>query len=306
MSQSQLSHSLHALAQALEQLATTLEQQQQHPDVVARDARALMAITQKIKSGAATAAIKKEPDQHIGARHQKDFLKKWLGQKKIMAVSIVNSLRADSYLYNLVDFLADHYHHLEAFYETLKKNQGIKKNFTFKTPSKQSLKYIRQWCSLLQQHEMIDEFTSSETEIFVDINEIHKATQFIYGYWLEILLRLEAGNVMRANIDKISSFDIAGSVHIIKPDGSGSELDLLVMLNQKVYWFECKSGIIQSYYERFKQHRRLLQLPANQSFVVIPSGDGNVAIQTMKRSGMGTLFATDIATQLEEIFLRHN
>ena len=106
---------------------------------------------------------------------------------------------------------------------------------------------------------------------------------------------------MRKNIDKISSFDIMAQVEVQTPDRKTSELDLLLMINEKIYWFECKSGQIGAkYYNLFKKHKKYLQLPELQSFLLVPEMNLNQAEAVKQRSGMTLLYATQLENQLNK------
>ena len=297
---SQLTQSIHELSEAIEQLAAVLEQQKSTDnDIHVRQFSLLVKrfseSAQKIDSGrniASPSAIKE--------KHQKDFLKNWLAKKRILVADSLENLRADEYLFKTVDFLADHYTHLNDFYKQLKAHQSIKKNFTYNA-TQQSINYIQKWCGMLRKDKIIDSFSNTgHLSIFVDIAEMHKATNFIYGYWLEVLLRREIAILMNHYLPVIYSFDILSQVNVMKPDTTPTEFDLLLMINQKIFWFECKSGSISSYFEKFREHRLLLNLNEFQSHLVIPHVDAGIAQHTRKRAGMNTLFGTTLETQLRQ------
>ncbi|MBK9961549.1 MAG: hypothetical protein IPP06_09565 [Saprospiraceae bacterium] len=102
----------------------------------------------------------------------------------------------------------------------------------------------------------MDKFSEDRSNnLEIEIAEIHDATMFIYGHWLEILLRSKLASLLHKNLDRLESFDLLSQVVILKPDGTNSELDLLLMINERVYWFECKSGVIKDYFENLKNTR---------------------------------------------------
>lgn len=300
MSQNQLlTQSLLELSEAIKKLADVLSIQSKADNEI--HIRQFALIVNRFSQ---TAGQLQQPanltNESVKKKHEKGYIVKWLKQKNIISVDSVDNLKADEYLHQAVDYLAEHYNHLKDFYKQLKYQQNIRKNFTHKT-TQQSINYIQKWCNMLQQHQLIDRFElPNDSEIFVDIAEVHTATNFIYGYWLEVLLRREIAQWMHKNLDKIHSFDIVSQAHILKPDRTKSEIDLLLMLNQRIYWFECKSGIIKEYYAKFNEHRNLFHLNEKQSFLVIPHKDSNIALEARKRADMTTLFGTELELQLEE------
>lgn len=298
-----ISQSLIQLSDAIEQLAMILaEQKHLDNDVRVKELSVLVnkfsKQTQQIQS-----PKPKNWKQKIKAAHQQGYLKQWLLQKGITAGTYKDNLHVNSKLYTLADYLADHYTKLRPFYEQLKKHQVLKRDFEIST-SKKSIKYIRQWCNMLHRNKIIDafQFLDNSKMIDVDIAEIHNATSFINGNWLEIFLRREIAIVLRKNLDKIKSFDILAQVEITKPSTQSSELDVLIMLNGKIYWFECKSGNIGStYYNRFREHRVLMQLPTQQSLLVVPMMQQHQARLARKNSGMTMLHGTNLNKQLQKL-----
>ena len=206
-----ISKTLLLLAEALEQLALIIAQEEGQNKQ--EQVKQLEVIRQKIKK--IETGDKEQLYRQIRQKHRKGYIKNWLVQKNIYTGKATDSLRVDNKLYQVADFLADHYRHLQDFYKQLKKHQVIKKDFVYKTP-KQSIKYIRKWGKMLFENKIIDAFQFLDNEkIDVDIAEIHRTTYFINGYWLEIFLRRELAKLMRKHIDKIQSFDILAQAEIV-------------------------------------------------------------------------------------------
>jgi hypothetical protein len=303
-----LSASLIELSDAIEQLAHIIAQQGERDQDI--HIKQFSLIVKKFKD--TTSEAQKALGQPeippvsskaalIKASHKKGYLKNWLEERGLQVVDSSSSLQVDDYLFGAVDFLADHYQHLVEFYKQLKRHQSIKKNFTHYT-AKNSINYIMKWCEMLKQHQLIDAFTvSHESEVFVDIAEIHSAAQFIYGYWLEVLLRKEVAQVLNDHITDIHSFDVLSQINIVKPNEQFTEFDLMLMLNDEVYWFECKSGVIQNYFKKFAEHRQLMKLTEKNAFLVIPGRMPGIAAHTLKRAGMTTLYGTELEHKLKEI-----
>lgn len=297
-----LSQALLELSDAIEQLALALAQQSNEDRNIG--IRKIAVVTKHFKKLQQQLKLESKSRTNYSAlikqKHQKNWLKNFLIKRQIITGDHLNHLRVDKRLLETARFLANHFIELEDFYRQLKRHQYLKKDFEMPT-HKQSVKYIRQWSEMLHKNKIIDAFAFMEQNVDVDIMLIRRATEFINGYWLEILLRGEIARFLHNNINHINSFDIMAQVQIQKPNKKTSELDLLLMINEKVYWFECKSGHIGSkYYKRFKKHFLQLRIPAENAFLIVPEMNINQAEYVKKQTGMTLLYATDLPAQLHQ------
>ena len=233
-------------------------------------------------------------------KFSKHFLKNWLEEKGIWYSGGIASLKSDQKIVQAANFLSKNYNHLKDFYETLKRFHNIRKDFYF-VSEKSTLNYILEWSQVLDEIKVIDEVKISGGRLDIAIAEIKEATFFINGYWLEVLLKSVVAEFLKNNLDKISTFDVLSQLKVTKPDGNTAEFDLLVMLNNHVFWFECKSGDIGKYYERFKEHQQILQLDYEHSIALIPEGNPQIVSNFQNRSNMMCFFATDVERQLSNL-----
>jgi hypothetical protein len=295
-----LSQILLQLSDAIEELALLLAKEKVTDSN--ENIKNLHLITQKIKK---LQNNRNNRRQNILKKYKKGYIKKYLNVRNIYIGDYVDNLKVDKKLYKIADYLADHYMQLEDFYRQLKRHQNIKRDFIAHT-NKSAIAYIRNWSRMLHENKIIDAFTELDKhKIDIDIATVADATMFINGLWLEIFLRAELAKFMRQNLNKINTFDIMAQVKVQLPDRKTSELDLLLMINEKIYWFECKSGQIGSkYYKIFQKHKEYLQLPTSQSFLLVPEMNYNQAQAVKQRSGMTLLYATQIEQQLKQYLLK--
>ena len=293
-----LAKSLRLLADELKRLAELVEAQKESE--LLHGSKRLSVIGHAMPKSADSRA------EEIKAKYEKDFLYNWLLDKDITPIAYESSLKGKKYLVQAAEFLADHYDRLKDFYKKLKMNTGqSRRNFHHISNNGRHLNFIKKWCAMLEEIEIIDDFKlESEQKVFVDISLLNEAIGFVNGYWLEIYLRSEIANALSMHLQKIHSFDIMAGVQITKADDSKSELDLLLMVNSYVLWFECKTGKINEYYERFNEHRKLMQLNSRDSFLLIPEENAQLSINVRKRSGMHLLSATTLEWDLERLFKR--
>jgi hypothetical protein len=296
-----LSQILLQLSDAIEELALLLAKQK----VADKDEsfKKLQLLTQKIKN--LQNGNNTDDKDKLKKKFRKGFIIEYLNKRNIYTGNHINNLHVDQKLYQIADYLVEHYIRLEEFYKTLKHYQNIKRDFITHT-NKSAIGYIRNWSRMLHNNKIIDAFTELDRQkIDIDIASVSEATRFINGRWLEIFLRAELAQFMRQNLNKIQSFDIMAQVEVEMPDHKTSELDLLLMINEKIYWFECKSGQIGSrYYNLFKKHKKYLQLPEQQSFLLVPEMNLNQAEAVKQRSGMTLLYATQIEQQLKRYLIK--
>lgn len=236
------------------------------------------------------------------SKYKRGFLRKWLLTRGLAAADAVESLKGDHFLFNTTEYLAENFNFLEDFYSRLKYGQSQHRNFQFRA-AKSSLPYIKAWAQMLKKLRYIDHWEEQPEGFFVDISKLSSATFFINGIWLEILLRGRVAEYLKGHFDTITEFDVLSQVNIAKPDGSVSELDLLLMLNGRVYWFECKAGDIGRYYSVFNEHRVLLRLNEERAIVLLPYTNAQMIANFKKKSGMRTFFAVHLEDQLTQLFI---
>ncbi len=296
-----LSHALSTLAEAIDQLALLVANQKTEDN--AEQVKQFSVIVQKFKQVSLAADLDTAQKHDWGAKYTKGYLKKWLRDINLVPAQAQESLKADTYVNNAAEYLANNFSQLAEFYQKLKYGQSLKRNFTY-TTNANAMSYIVQWCKMLHKQKFIDQVVEKQTEVFVDIAEMAEATSFINGFWLELVLRSQISKLIKANFESISSFDILSQLHLLKPDNKMTELDLLIMINDRVFWFECKTGDIGSYYKTFANHRALLGLDYTQAAVLIPAANVHMTSNFRKKSGMQTLDAADLYTQLQEIIFK--
>jgi len=237
----------------------------------------------------------------INKLRHKDFLKSWLYERGIIVTAGENVLNSERYLNATTTYLIEHYKYLQPFLKELRLKQHLKENFEYK-PNHLSIDYIKGWCRMLHQQHLIDSYLVKKSgEVFVDVSTIHEATNYIFGNWLEIYLRKVIRQIVKSNLSALKSFDILSQAQIELPDGTKSELDLLIMINDQVLWFECKSSKIGDYYKKYAERRVILGLSGDHSLLIIPDDNDQLNVQIKNSTGMTPLAATNMFATLTQI-----
>jgi hypothetical protein len=293
-----LSATLRELAEALEQLAVVIDEQK-----IADQNVHLQRLSVLVKrfNQASDLLLKNE----IAAKHRKGFLLNFLHHHGIETGDYRTDLNADKSLLQVADFLAGNFGQLKEFYNRLKYQQGQGKDFRFSNAGA-ALRYIRSFCNMLQKHRLIDQFRELDhAHIEVEVSTVATAIGFVNGYWLEILLRGRLAQQLKTQLDGIRTFDLLTNCEIVKPDNTPSELDLLLMMNEAIFWFECKSGHIGGeYIERFAEHRRLLGLPRDHCYLLIPESNAGTVRNMREADAMKVMDTRDLDTHLAGIIGR--
>ena len=304
MAENPLSQILLELSDALEELAYILAKQKAYdPELYKR----FRQINDKIRTSEQKLRAAKTTPARLKLRkaYKKGFLRQWLIDRNVKIGKAIDSFKVDERLYQVADYLADHYNQLEDFYKKLKVSQVKKKDeFTF-TSTRSYISYIRRWAEMLVKAKLIDGFeTVNDHTIEVDVALIREATAFINGLWLEVFLRKEIARFMLQNAEKIHAFDLLSDIHVTFPNQKAGELDVLVMINDHIFWFECKSGHIgNEYYEKFEYiNKKVLHLDDGHSFLLLPKMQHHQPAVIEQRTGMKAIFATDLDKQLPYIF----
>jgi len=299
-----LSDILLELSDALEDLALLLAKQKAYdPALYAR----FRQLTAKIRTAGqkAVAVQTLTPRQQLKKAYKKGFLKNWLIEKNVKIGRALESFKVDDKLFKVADFLADHYDQLEDFYHKLKISQVRKKDEFIFTSTRSYINYIRKWAQMLVKAKLIDGFeTLNARTIEVDTALIKEATSFINGLWLEVFLRSEIARFMLHNYRRIRSFDLLSDIEVVLPNNQAGELDVLVMINEHVFWFECKSGKIgKEYYDKYGYiNRQVFHLDDGHSFLLLPDLEMHQPRIIEERTGMKAVFARDLDKILPMLF----
>ncbi len=292
---------LKELSDALEDLATIIGEQKE----IDKDfEKKLRQFLKKIPAKYAPPSETLSPRKALKKAYRKNFLRLWLTERNFKIGKAIDNFRGDERLFKAAEFLADHYHRLEDFYKQLKINQSRRKENMLFLSSKETIQYIRKWAEMLVKAKLIDGFRKiSGNQVDVDLALIKEATEFVNGFWLEIFLRRELANFLMTHYQEIKAFDILADIHVTYPDHTAGELDLLLMINEHVFWFECKSGQIgEEYYRKYgKINHNFLHLHDGHSALLLPKMNLHQPAVIKKRTGMEPLFATELDIQLPKL-----
>ncbi len=117
-------------------------------------------------------------------------------------------------------------------------------------------------------------YTSSNRQIMATVNRYNTHINFISGGWFEIFVRDFFINALeKAGLP----YDFMQNIKITLPNGDQFELDLIFQVKDKFFWFEAKTGQYERYIERYRNMSKILNLPSEQTMMVLTEINENIA-----------------------------
>lgn len=194
-------------------------------------------------------------------------------------------------------FLGDRYSSLEKLYEKLKGSLATKRQFelSLAEASQEEIANSTQFCTLLKQYAFLTSYyyksedrilrAKASTEGFVQ--------NFLTGGWLERYLKEKVAKALRS---KNLPHEIAVGYQVVLPGGEPMELDLLVSVRGRVFWFEAKTGEFQAHIAKYSRIRKILGLRPQEAFLVLL---GMEKARAKELSALHEMTVTSQATFLE-------
>ncbi|GAB5602585.1 hypothetical protein FJNA_11100 [Thermus sp. FJN-A] len=167
-------------------------------------------------------------------------------------------------------FLGDRYPSLEKLYERLKQSLSTKRQFelSLSEASQEEIANSTQFCTMLKQYALLTSYhyKSEERRLRAKASTEGWVQNFLTGGWLE---RYVAEKVRKFLRSKNLPHEVAVGYQVVLPNGEAMELDVLVRVGEKVYWFEAKTGDFQAHIAKYAGLKKILGLTAKESFLVL-------------------------------------
>ncbi|SDE58117.1 hypothetical protein SAMN04488243_10475 [Thermus arciformis] len=173
-------------------------------------------------------------------------------------------------LTRLALFLGDRYPSLEKLYERLKQSLSTKRQFelSLSEASQEEIANSTQFCTMLKQYALLTSYhyKSEERRIRAKASTEGWVQNFLTGGWLE---RYVAERLRKYLRSKNLPHEVAVGYQLVLPNGEAMELDVLVRVGEKVYWFEAKTGEFQAHIAKYAGLKKVLGLSQKESFLVL-------------------------------------
>lgn len=173
-------------------------------------------------------------------------------------------------LTRLALFLGDRYPSLEKLYERLKQSLSTKRQFelSLSEASQEEIANSTQFCTMLKQYALLTSYhyKSEERRIRAKASTEGWVQNFLTGGWLERYVAEKLRKLLRS---KNLPHEVGVGYQVTLPNGEAMELDVLLRVGERVFWFEAKTGDFQAHIAKYAGLKKVLGLSARESFLVL-------------------------------------
>ncbi|MFZ8812809.1 MAG: type II toxin-antitoxin system HicB family antitoxin [Thermus aquaticus] len=173
-------------------------------------------------------------------------------------------------LTRLALFLGDRYPSLEKLYERLKQSLSTERQFelSLADAGQEEIANSTQFCTLLKQYALLTSYhyKREERRIRAKASTEGWVQNFFTGAWLE---RYVAERLRKHLRSKNLPHELAMGYQVTLPSGEAMELDILVRVGERVFWFEAKTGEFQAHIGKYAGLKKVLGLSQKESFLVL-------------------------------------
>ncbi|WP_038043636.1 DUF1887 family protein [Thermus tengchongensis] len=205
-------------------------------------------------------------------------------------------------LTRLALFLGDRYPSLEKLYERLKQSLSTKRQFelSLSEASQEEIANSTQFCTMLKQYALLTSYhyKSEERRIRAKASTEGWVQNFLTGGWLE---RYVAEKVRKFLRSKNLPHEVAVGYQVALPNGDAMELDVLVRVGERVYWFETKTGDFQAHIAKYAGLKKVLGLSARESFLVLLGMDKTRAKELSALHGLTVVNQANFLEVFQEV-----
>lgn len=189
-------------------------------------------------------------------------------------------------------FLGDRYPSLERLYDKIKWSLSTKRQFelSLAEATQEEIANSTQFCTLLKQYALLTSYhyKSEDRLIRAKASTEGFVQNFLTGGWLERYIKEKVTKALRS---KNLPHEIALGYQVVLPGGEPMELDLLVMVQGRVFWFEAKTGEFQAHIAKYIRIRKLLGLRPQEAFLVL------LGVEKARAKELSALHEITVTTQ---------
>ncbi|OON95213.1 MAG: hypothetical protein ATN36_08965 [Epulopiscium sp. Nele67-Bin005] len=141
--------------------------------------------------------------------------------------------------------------------------------FSIKGLQNQTMNVNRSFGDQLLKSKVLSSYVykkSPKCIIEAQLSKDGKYQNFITGGWLEIFVKHNILQILKHA--KITKYEIISNVDITLPSGEKTELDIVLHINQEIFWIECKTGGYQEYISKYNQFIKNYNLNSQNCFLV--------------------------------------
>ncbi|MCS6867557.1 hypothetical protein [Thermus sp.] len=234
-------------------------------------------------------------------------LEEWL---KALGIQVVKKPQEEEekekVLTRLALFLGDRYPSLEKLYERLKQSLSTKRQFelSLSEATQEEIANSTQFCTMLKQYAFLTSYhyKNEERRIRAKASTEGFVQNFLTGGWLE---RYVAERLRKFLRSKNLPHEVAVGYQVTLPGGEAMELDVLVRVGERFFWFEAKTGDFQAHIAKYAGLKKVLGLTARESFLVLLGMDKARAKELSALHGLTVVNQANFIEVFQEVLEGH-
>ena len=213
-------------------------------------------------------------------------LQAYLSARGIRVASLPDESGIDPRVPRISSFLGKYFPHVQPFYARLKAtlNEGEDFQFSLRGLHGRDVTHILNFCRMLRDVGYLAVFSyrrAPHYAVAARVSRIPAAINFLSGGWLEHYIRDKVVSVLETHPATLDTpFAFMKNPKIVLPGDEDFEFDFLLMVRDKIFWIEAKTGEYMNYLEKYSRVAKLLGLNRNNNLLVLsdaPKPDANVS-----------------------------
>jgi len=179
----------------------------------------------------------------------------------------------DKILDKIAVYMGNNFSLIRSFYELIKHNinSGLTVKLELKNKRQEEINAICNLAKRLHEIAFLEEykyFNSPKYILYARPNRIPKVMSFFSGKWLERFIKSQTILLLQ-KMNPNLNIGYLLNPQIKLPNGDDFEFDLLLSVENDIYWFEAKTGDYQRYMEKYSKISKILELGFERSFMIL-------------------------------------
>jgi DNA-binding Lrp family transcriptional regulator len=213
-------------------------------------------------------------------------LQRYLINHGIRVMHLPDESGLDPKLSEIADFLGRYFAWVRPFYTRLKAtlNEGQEIEFSLIGYRGRDVTHTLNFCKILQNAGFLATFTyrrAPHYKVVARLNRTPAAINFLSGGWLEHYIRDRVVSILATHpATRDVPFAFMKNPRILLPGDEDFEFDFLLMVGEKIFWIEAKTGDYLEFLGKYERVSRLLGLTRDNNLLVLvdaPNPDDRIA-----------------------------
>lgn len=230
------------------------------------------------------------------------ILHEFLAKRSIAIKTLRQRQEFDAIHDEIAVIIGSKYYHVSAFIDNIKRTMQSGQSFSMNL-SQYSQAVIADITQLGRKFHDLAFLTTYHYQkspkylITARPNTLPEIQNFFSGQWLERYIYQVFTGIGRDV--KASLGEAVLNPQIVLPNGDDFELDMLATANGRIYWIECKTGAYQDHIAKYSRFAQILQLPVNQTIMVLPDAHESLTLNLSRMFGMHVVNLSELHDHLD-------